>query len=221
MAHKNKKWKNKTDTPTYNSWRSMRARVLFTNKCRQHDFYKMKGIKICPQWVDDYDQFYKDMGERPFGTTLDRIDGNKNYEPSNCRWASHRDQQNNKSSNVFIERKGVRKTIGEWVFELELSETERLKVYKRHSNYGAKTFEELFSEDRLLVHRIKQRINKCLVCQLEKSCKWRKDGELCNTCYGRAFRWQKLTGKDIKTFPEWETIKWKEYSEVLYKHILR
>ena len=205
------KWKNKLGTPTYNSWKSMRQRILFSNN-DAHKTYKEKGITICNEWVDDYDKFYEDMGERPFGTTLDRIDGNGNYEPSNCRWASHRVQQNNKDFLTKVEKDGVIKTIGEWAFELELSDKELQRAYKRYQEYGASSFEEVFHDGSLRELRTASRNNICFICGSLESCSWKKDGKLCNTCYNRAYRWKAKTGNDIETFHEWKSIGWEDIS---------
>lgn len=200
------KWENRTDTITYNSWRSMRNRCLYDNENACN--YKDKGIKICPEWVDNFDQFVKDMGERPENTTLDRIDSNGGYEPSNCRWADWRIQQNNKYSLTSIEYQGEVHTIGEWSYILDLDATQITRSYKRHSSYGATTYEELFYEGSLLSKRVAERENKCKVCNRIESIKWRKNGELCNTCYHRALRWSKKQNKNIETFHEWENIIW-------------
>ena len=73
--------------PTYSSWHSMRTRVNHKPAYR--------GIEIDPRW-DDFEAFLADMGERPEGATLDRIDGRRGYGPDNCRWASPTTQSRNK-----------------------------------------------------------------------------------------------------------------------------
>jgi len=82
-------------TPTYNSWDSMRQRCN-NPKMTQYARYGGRGISVCPAW-SDFATFLADMGERPEGTSLDRIDNDGNYEPSNCRWATPIQQANNKS----------------------------------------------------------------------------------------------------------------------------
>lgn len=188
-----RKWENSTSTPTYNSWRSMRNRILYDSS-DNHRFYKEKGITICQQWIDSFDVFVSDMGLRPHGTTLDRINPNGNYEPSNCRWATMRTQQNNKYGLTAIEKNGVVKTIGEWGFDLDLDEREMNTIYKRHSTHGAKTYDELFCVN-LYSYRKSIEEHECLICKTTESKKWRKS--VCANCYARALRYFKKINRPI------------------------
>jgi len=79
---------------TYVSWRMMKQRCLNPNN-RDYKDYGGRGITVCDRWMK-FENFFADMGERPEGTTLDRIDVNGNYEPNNCRWATSDIQASNK-----------------------------------------------------------------------------------------------------------------------------
>jgi hypothetical protein len=81
-------------TATYISWTGMKSRCF--NK-RQPNFqhYGAKGVTVCNRWLQ-YENFLADMGERPVGKTLDRIDPVGNYEPNNCRWATPMEQTHNR-----------------------------------------------------------------------------------------------------------------------------
>jgi hypothetical protein len=81
-------------TPTYNSWRAMIARCL-DKKHRQYKDYGGRGITFCKDWAS-FKCFFRDMGERPEGKTLDRSDPDGNYEKTNCRWATRQEQNLNK-----------------------------------------------------------------------------------------------------------------------------
>ena len=81
-------------TPTYRSWYSMLERCRNPRNA-SYENYGRRGISVCERW-HDIESFVADMGPRPEGMTLDRINPDGNYEPSNCRWASVLDQQRSK-----------------------------------------------------------------------------------------------------------------------------
>lgn len=78
--------------------------------------YRDRGIVVCSRWRESFEVFLADMGERPDGTTLDRIDGSRGYSPDNCRWATRKTQQNNASFNHRITLDGVTYTLQEWAY---------------------------------------------------------------------------------------------------------
>jgi hypothetical protein len=78
--------------------------------------YGGRGITVCERWLEAKN-FIDDMGPRPAGASIDRIDVNGNYEPANCRWASQAEQTRNTRRTVRIEVDGVRKTALEWSSE--------------------------------------------------------------------------------------------------------
>ena len=81
----------------YKSWRAM----IWRCSCARVKNYGAKGISVCKRW-QVFENFLADMGERPEGLTLERIDSNKGYSPQNCRWATYAEQARNTKSNRFV-----------------------------------------------------------------------------------------------------------------------
>ena len=82
-------------TPEFNSYQSMLQRCTKTTN-KDYKNYGGRGINVCERWLNSFEAFLEDMGKRPSGMTLDRIDYNGNYEKSNCRWAPEVVQNRNK-----------------------------------------------------------------------------------------------------------------------------
>lgn len=105
-------------TPTYRSWNCMLQRCL-NPKNKRWSRYGGRGITVCDRWLV-FNNFFDDMGQRPSGMTLERNDNNGNYEPSNCRWATPKEQQNNTRRNRLITFRGKTLNISQWSTELDL-----------------------------------------------------------------------------------------------------
>ncbi|PZR92039.1 MAG: hypothetical protein DI537_14535 [Stutzerimonas stutzeri] len=110
----------KTNTATYRIWRGMIQRCR-NPKSKDYANYGGRGIKVCDRWVDSFEAFLEDMGERPAGLQIERDDNDGHYEPANCRWATIIEQSRNKRSNRLIAHAGKTQTIKQWAHELGVS----------------------------------------------------------------------------------------------------
>lgn len=99
-------------SPTYASWVAMKYRCLNSNHVA-YARYGGRGIKVCQHWLI-FENFLADMGKRPAGATLDRINVDGNYCVENCRWASRKQQSRNRGNNHLLAFGGQRRTLAEW-----------------------------------------------------------------------------------------------------------
>lgn len=106
-------------SPTYVTWCLMRQRCA-NLKSPQYKWYGKRGIKVCDRWLDAFENFLADMGERPTGMSLDRVDPNGNYEPANCRWATPREQSNNTRRSRWITHNGETLTVAQFARKFNL-----------------------------------------------------------------------------------------------------
>lgn len=99
-------------TPTYITWEAIKQRCQNPNAVG-YEIYGGRGIKLCERW-QSFSAFLADMGERPPGSTIDRIDVEGDYSPGNCRWASKREQANNRRNARRITFEGQTHSVTEW-----------------------------------------------------------------------------------------------------------
>jgi len=102
---------NRTLSPTYRSWWNMVARCTYPS-APNYAHYKKRGVELCDRWLI-FANFLADVGPRPDGTTLERIDNCGHYEPRNCRWATRLEQANNRITNIHFDYRGTRYTLAE------------------------------------------------------------------------------------------------------------
>lgn len=102
-----------TGSRTFKTWDSM---IYRCNNPSSKDFprYGGRGIKVCARWDNSFEAFLADMGERPEGMTLDRIDHEGDYSKDNCRWATPLTQARNRRNNRIIEYKGESGPVSYW-----------------------------------------------------------------------------------------------------------
>jgi hypothetical protein len=108
-------------TPEWVSWLEMRRRCRSPKWREAHKNYVQRGITVCKRW-DSFQNFYNDMGPKPDRSySIERKDNTKGYSPSNCKWASRKEQNRNRSNTRFLEIDGVTKPVSQWAEETGIS----------------------------------------------------------------------------------------------------
>jgi hypothetical protein len=128
-----------TGTPTYKVWDHIIQRCNNPNNKKYKD-YGGRGITVCEEWLD-FNNFVKDMGIKPDGLEIDRVDNSRGYYKDNCRWTTHIENNRNRRNNRTILFNGKVKCISEWAKELGLN----VDTIRRRLDRG-KSVEEAFSK---------------------------------------------------------------------------
>lgn len=102
-------------TKLYDVWLKMRHRC-FNEKDQDYEYYGERGIKVCDEWNEKFESFYEWSNSNGYkeGLTIDRINVNGDYEPSNCRWVNREVQMNNTRANKILTIQGISHTMAEW-----------------------------------------------------------------------------------------------------------
>ena len=113
-----------TKTRIFRIWDCMKTRCLNKNYT-YFKHYGGRGITICDEWKNDFKQFYDWAINNGYAEnlTIDRIDVNGNYEPSNCRWVTMKQQRRNTTKNIFVEINGVKKVLIDWCTDYKIKYT--------------------------------------------------------------------------------------------------
>ena len=120
------------DRQTYLTWLRMKNRCRKDPSLEWYKWYGEKGISVCDRWLK-FSNFLEDMGRKPDGKSIDRIDNSKGYFPDNCRWATRIEQAQNRPGFVkILEHQGKSMTIAEWEREIGV----KPGIIRSRLNYG-------------------------------------------------------------------------------------
>lgn len=116
----------------YKTWKAMRKRCN-SPSATNYKYYGGKGIAICARW-GKFENFYADMGDRPEGMSIDRIDVNLGYSPDNCRWATHSEQMANRENApapIILTHNDITGSLSWWAKELGIKQKTLYRRYAR------------------------------------------------------------------------------------------
>lgn len=167
-----KEFKTPERKATYQTWLDMKSRC-YNPKSQRFYTHGARGITVCDEWKDSFDTFIKDMGEKPTGLTLDRIDNDGNYCPLNCRWATPKEQANNRSNNISITFNNETKTVSEWSIALGISHSALMKRLCNWSLEDSLTLTKqsldsipLEKQEEILKHMVENNLSQTEVAKL-------------------------------------------------------
>ena len=131
-------------TRIYETWQDMKRRCYNKQNVR-YNRYGGRGIKVCEEWLNNFQSFYDWAISNGYSDdlTIDRIDNDGNYEPSNCRWSTVKEQCNNRSSNINITIGNATKSLMSWC---EIFNVDYKKVHSRYQRNGYESIDRLFND---------------------------------------------------------------------------
>jgi hypothetical protein len=115
-------------------WDAMKRRC-YNKNCKDYPDYGGRGIEVCEEWRDDFLAFYRDMGDRPSGMSIERIDNSMGYSNGNCRWATPHEQNRNMRRNVVLEAFGRKQIQSDWAKETGIGVTAIYDARGRGENF--------------------------------------------------------------------------------------
>lgn len=131
-------------TRIYETWQDMKRRCYNKQNAR-YDRYGGRGITVCDEWLNNFQSFYDWAISNGYSDdlTIDRIDNDGNYEPSNCRWSTAKEQCNNRGSNINITIGNATKSLMCWC---EIFNVDYKKVHARYQRNGYEGIDRLFND---------------------------------------------------------------------------
>lgn len=138
-----------SQTKEYRCWKRIVSRCHNPDDPR-YPWYGQRGIRVCERWQASFEDFLADMGPAPTPKhTIEREENYLGYHPGNCRWATMKEQGQNRRSNVFLTFQGRRQTMAQWADELGVDRRVLWKRLRRPNAAGeVKTLEEALAEGR-------------------------------------------------------------------------
>lgn len=128
-----------SEMPEYMVWAAMKQRC-YNKKCAAYKHYGRRGISVCKRWRNSFENFLKDMGRVPsLKHSIGRVNNDSDYKPSNCKWATDKEQANNRRSNVRVKFKSKTQTISQWAEELGINAN---TLYRRYKTNGTQDFDK-------------------------------------------------------------------------------
>lgn len=125
----------KARTSIFGCWDAMIQRCINVSNKHYHN-YGGRGITVCDRWLK-FENFYADMGDRPKGMSLERIDNNKGYSPENCKWATQKEQMRNTRQNRILKYRGREQCLTAWAEELGINPSTLNDRLTRHDVHEA------------------------------------------------------------------------------------
>lgn len=143
----------------FKSWAAMKGRCLNPNNAK-YPRYGGRGIKICERWVNSFENFLADMGRRPSKLhSIDRIDNDGNYEPSNCHWATVTTQTRNRSTTRYATIAGVRLCIRDWAARLGVNRKAIYDLCRETYSNGSQNLQREASPELAVLRLYREKID--------------------------------------------------------------